>query len=399
MESPGSAAAQPASAVSSSQAATEENLVTFDPGAAEVSWADHRWQLTAGGVWLKDFRREGDAREAVRIIRELGLNQRGTVGTPRPVMEYWLAGGQAPHGYAFGLHLQPMDPGSLRVEEVQGQWIIRDAHRLFFVFGSHQDEARQALRIIQDHGFTQIGYVGQPVPELIYFVGGPTGYSASRMPNPRQLASRRSPSPPREAAPPDGNMNPPELSAGPQSPNSVSPVNTAQLQRARQLATVAALVNERPAFGDRVAIDPRQLKVQQDGQDWHLVCGEHMLANFGPYSADARRALHILQYYRCNEQCLVGQPRPTFSFFLSNGEAPRGTMFGLGGTPFRPDALVIRQGPGGWCICEREQPLINFGDKIDDARSLLQIIRQQHFNHFCRIGPEPYGMTMLLRMR
>src|SRR5690242_18015177 len=76
-----------------------EKLTTFDYRAADVHWIDGRWQLHAGGVLIKDFgHREQDAREALRILRNLRLTQHGTIGTPRPIMEYWLASGQAPHG-------------------------------------------------------------------------------------------------------------------------------------------------------------------------------------------------------------------------------------------------------------------------------------------------------------
>src|SRR5437660_9157668 len=57
-----------------------ESLVSFDYRQAELRWIDQRWQLIAGGVWLRDFgRRESDARAALRTIQNLHLNQRGTV--------------------------------------------------------------------------------------------------------------------------------------------------------------------------------------------------------------------------------------------------------------------------------------------------------------------------------
>ena len=52
-------------------------------------------------------RHETEAREALRLLRELRLNQRGTVGSPRPVMEYWLTDGRAPQGFTQGLRPLP----------------------------------------------------------------------------------------------------------------------------------------------------------------------------------------------------------------------------------------------------------------------------------------------------
>ena len=48
-----------------------------------VEWSS-RWRLVAGGVMLKDFgRRESEARLALRLIRELRLNQHGIIGARR----------------------------------------------------------------------------------------------------------------------------------------------------------------------------------------------------------------------------------------------------------------------------------------------------------------------------
>ena len=122
-----------------------EDLTTFDPRQVDLQWKDNRWQLLAGGVLIKDFgRRQADGRETLRLIRELNLTQRGTVGTPTPVMEYWLAGGKAPRGQAKGLRLSDLDLANLRVEQLQEQWCLRDGARVLFNFGAHQEEAEQA---------------------------------------------------------------------------------------------------------------------------------------------------------------------------------------------------------------------------------------------------------------
>src|SRR5947209_16131895 len=68
----------------------------FDPLTAEVRRVDNNWILFADGAVLKEFGgREADARAALAVIRNLKLNQYGTVGAP-PVMEYWLTDGHAP---------------------------------------------------------------------------------------------------------------------------------------------------------------------------------------------------------------------------------------------------------------------------------------------------------------
>jgi hypothetical protein len=78
-------------------AALVEQRRRFDPHAVEVKADARHWQLWAGPTLLKDF---GDQREAAfqarRLIADLNLNERGTIGTPDTVLEYWLADGQPP---------------------------------------------------------------------------------------------------------------------------------------------------------------------------------------------------------------------------------------------------------------------------------------------------------------
>ena len=144
-----------------------ENLTSFDYRQADIQWLDGRWQLRAGPVWLKDFgRQEADAREAMRLIRELKLTEFGSIGSPRPLLEYWLSGGQAPANALTGSRRTSFERDSLRVEQVQGQWCVRDARQALFSFGYREDEARQALAIIRKYGFDQVGYIGRPAPVM-----------------------------------------------------------------------------------------------------------------------------------------------------------------------------------------------------------------------------------------
>jgi hypothetical protein len=378
----------------------QEKLVSFDPRTAEIRWIDNRWQLLAGGVWLKDFgRRQWDAEQALRLIRELGLNQHGTVGTPQTIMEYWLVNGQAPRGLALGQRLSPLDLNSLRVEQIQGQWCVRDARRLYFVFGPHADEARTALEIIRRHGFTQIGSIGHPVPAMIYFLGGPDDSSRARLEPPASLVSRRHDLPRHDPAASVQQVA--STQPGPQHSGLIkASTNPLLLQNSRQLAAINPLAFDQPGLGERVAFDPRQLRLRREGQEWKLYSSDYLIANFGPHYSDAQRGLNALQFYRCNEHCLVGQPTPRFSFFLANGQAPRGLMFGMSGVAFRPKELTIRQVGSDWTICDAHRALISAGNQVDEAKKLLRIIQQQKFDKICHIGPvDPRGLTLLVRTR
>ena len=150
-----------------SNADLKESLVSFDYRLAELEWRDGRWQLRAGGVWLKDFGgHERDARDALNLIRELHLNQHGTVGTLRPVIEYWLSDGHAPTTATPAARAIAFDREKLTVQQMLEQWCVCEGRRALFAFGGHEDQARQALAIIQHYGFDAVAYVGRPAPVM-----------------------------------------------------------------------------------------------------------------------------------------------------------------------------------------------------------------------------------------
>lgn len=380
--------------------AAAEKLMSFPTESVEVRWRDNHWQLLAGGTLLKDFgHSQRDAEEALRILRAFRINQHGTVGNPQPVIEYWVSDGQAPQGFCPGLHLLSMDLASLTAEPVQGHWCIHDAHRLFFSFGSHESEARAALETIRRYGFTQVGFIGAPVPAMMYFIRDSTGFTSGRMAGPAPLVGRRVTHAKKESikipsgtVPPGlSGLNPQELGrlAGPLS-----------LATARQLSFVMPLAGDQPALGDRIRFDPRHLQVRCDDGDWRLESDGYTVARFGPRQADALQAQELLRSYGCNEHCCVGGPRPAFSFFLANGQAPRGQLFGLSSTRFRPESLTLRSVGADWFICEENRVLLRAGASEDDAHKLLEIIRRFKFDALCRVGQdETCGMTILVRTR
>jgi hypothetical protein len=172
----------------------------------------------------------------------------------------------------------------------------------------------------------------------------------------------------------------------------------AAMPGAQQLSTINPLLADQPAFAERVAFDWRQLQVWLDGGDWKLGCGGYTIANFGPYLLDARRALDVLQFYRCNEHCLVGRPAPVCSFFLCAGQAPRGGAFGLHGQSFRPDDVTVRKIGMEWSIGDAHQTLLLFGQAKADAKTMLRIIQEKKFDLLAYIGAgNSRGMTILVR--
>jgi hypothetical protein len=368
-------------------AASAASLQQFDYRSAQVRWRDGRWELEAGGVWLKDFgQREHDAREALRVMQMLRLTQRGTVGAPAPIMEYWLADGMAPTGLGSNLRLTPIDRNSLRVEEVNKMWCVRDDRQLLFNFGVQKAAAEQAAEVIQRYGFAKVGYVGYPRPTMIYFVGG-QGLTPTSLRGPGIKAPRI----PKADMPKEPKPQPETTDPRKAQVEALAGYHAQQLARGmRQLSVPLTTATTQLHF------DPKQVVVRADRNRWKLYFGNHELADFGNNARGAKQALQVIQAYRCDQQCLIGQPTPAFAYFLVNGHAPRGVRSGLEGYSFRPEKAQLQQVAGGWSVCEGTRTLASFGARRDDAQEMLQAIQRYQFDY---AAPLTEGVTLLARSR
>jgi hypothetical protein len=396
-----------------------ENLQALDPSAVNLRWERQHWLLVDGERILKDFgRRESDGRQALRAIQELRLDQYGTVGTPSPLMEYWLSNGQAPQGIAPGLRRVTFDAATLRVERMQSQWCLRDAKMILFNFGFHAEEARQALAIIQKYGFTEIGVIGPAQPAMFVFLAPINGVAPNSRIAPASRVHKTAYQPEgsgrdksRINANPGAGLGSIITPALPPLTGSAPPRHGARLafgreslpDRKHSAAKFGNAGSPLPGWDEKLECVPfnwRQVRMRQDNGIWELAAGNYVLCTFGADEEAARQALGVLHYYHFTEHYRIGHPRPTFSFFLINGQPPIGSMFGHSGQAFQPDKLSVQKLGMEWSLCEGDRVLAMLGDKPDEARQLLELIQQHKFDRLCRVGSlGDGGMTFLVRSR
>jgi hypothetical protein len=141
------------------------------------------------------------------------------------------------------------------------------------------------------------------------------------------------------------------------------------------------------------------VQLRHDGKDWQLVYGNYVLASFADSESSAHVALAVVQHFRFTEHCLIGRPKVHFSFFLSNGQAPRGLCSGARNTPLRVETLSVQKEGADWVIADSGRALFHFGGNDSDARDALQAIRKYHFDCLCQIGTPDAPLTFLIRSR
>ncbi len=406
---------QPAGAISGIPSLPQDNVISFDPERTDLQWRDNRWQLWSGNVFLKDFGHfEVEGREVLRVVRDMKLTSMNAIGAPRPVMEFWLANGQAPHGHIPGLRSLTLTPSTIKADQVQGQWCVHDGQRILFNFADQADAARQAAATIQRYNFTEVAYVGQVSPVMLVFLSNPTP------PSPIQQAQHQEPSknpfdtanlmklfrsnqeqgpamPNAQNNTPPGQMPPvtaqPLAPTPPTPPGPLTQVSTAPPTAARPATTIPGLNTS----NERVTFPTRQLDVHRDGDDWKLTAGTTVLASFGPNQADAIMARAAMTHFQVTEEVFIGKPKPAMTYFLSNGHAPYGAMpSGLHATTFRPDSLSVQQSGQSFLITDGSQILLSC-EHPGEAQQALQALQQYKFDRAVHIGSPDRGLTILTR--
>jgi hypothetical protein len=363
-------------------------LVRFDSRQADLQNLGGHWLLVSGSTRIKDLgTSELYARQALRLVQELGLNQYGVIGKPRPIMEYWLADGRGPHGLLTGLPLLPIDQQTLRAEVVAGRWGLRDDRQLLFSFGPAGDEVHQALEVLKQYGFNRLAYIGEPVPVMMLFLACPDQPIGVHSPTPTNtLFAVPMVEQTAQATPLSGPSQMPQIIRA-----SIPP----PISFSAAFAGSSALP---PTEG--VAIDWRDARLEHNRDDWTLLAGGRCLAHFGACEQTARLALRLLQTHGCTEFCRAGRSESVLAYFLVNGRAPRGPALGCTGQSFQPEALTVQQMAGGWMICDGGQPLFACGPHFDDAADALQTLQRHQFDHLVRLeSTEPAGLLFMTRER
>jgi hypothetical protein len=401
---------------------------SFDPAGLRLKWDHRRWLLVdSEGKPLKDLGLvENDARQALRLIRELGLTEYGIIGSPRPVVEFWLANGRAPVRLPRqGVRMIALEPEQMQIEGLHGQWVVKDRMRVLFAFPT-EAEAKQTLDLFKQHRFQQVGILGVGTPVMTVFFGSPeakrdtTALTAAG--RPMEMGKFPRTAPPAEGAPRlETGKAPGTRGAGTEAAalpglNPQTPVlpNTAASSKAAaprlgrsspSWRTETGIQPARPGDGlieadidGRVAHDYRNMQLRQDRGEWSIVVGSQVVARFGQHASNARLALNALRYYRSTEHyrlggSFVGRWVPVAP------SSPSGVMFGLAAIHIQPEKLAVQQVGEVYALAEEGQVKVVIGDRAEDAREVLDLIQRYQADRICRIGHGPEGMAFLARSK
>ncbi len=337
----------------------KEKFLAIDVVTVNARYAGEAWQLVAGPNVLADFgKKQADADEAKRVLRELRPTEWAAIGSPRPVVGYGLFNGKPRLHSPRPKVTAAIDLLSVRAEQVRGAWVLKDDATLHLNFGGDKADAEQAAAVVRKYGFNFVGHVGYPVPTFSYLYAAP-------------------------AAPPN------------KSPRTGSQDALASLGQASAEAAMARTgipIAGVGFAGEMVKFDPRKVEVRRDKGVYVLASGTDELARFGGSEWAARDALKLVQDYRFTEHCRLGE----MGFFLVNGQAPTRVPFNVTGLHFDPKTVKARVAGGGFAVYEDGGRQLFHAASVEEAEQMAKAIQSYGFDTVCQLGLSPTSSLRFL---
>ncbi len=337
-----------------------ENRHPIDARNVTLQRMNGSWQVWAGQSVFKDLgNNETNAKDVVRILRDLRPTEWVGIGSPHPVVEYGLINGRPTAPTGFPPAVMPVDLRTVRVEPVKGVWCVRDDANILFNFGLNKPDADQTLAVVRRYGFNRIGMIGpSAAPALTYFyVGIEATGAAPAVHNPLVFAAQEN-----------------------------------------ALVRTGIPVPGVGYIGEMVRIDPRKVEARKEGIDWVVACGSEVLGRFGPTGeATAREASRIVRDARFTEFCRVGTHGLTF--FLVDGNAPTWVPFSAQGRRFDLNALKTTSIGARWMVSDNGHYLFDVNGP-EEGDAIIRLLKHFRFDQLCQVGSSPRtSLTFLGRTR
>lgn len=133
-----------------------------------------------------------------------------------------------------------------------------------------------------------------------------------------------------------------------------------------------------------------RVQVQLNGGRSRITDGNSILMDFGSNNLGAVQAVAVLLTYGLNQQCFVGRPSHSVSYYLKSGQPPAGSMPGEDCLGFNPANLQAAKKQGRWKVVDGSHWLLDFENRRDFAERMVAVIQHHGFTRICFVGrPNP----------
>lgn len=141
---------------------------------------------------------------------------------------------------------------------------------------------------------------------------------------------------------------------------------------------------------DCISFNWNQVQASFVGGEWKVVQGSMWMLSFGNKAAEAQRAAQIIRNYRFTEQCFIGRPNPSMTYWKRGNDVPSGGMPGDDCINNNPATTQARFVGGEWKIVDGSHWMLSFGNREQEARKAEEVIRNYNLGSQCYVGrPNP----------
>ena len=120
------------------------------------------------------------------------------------------------------------------------------------------------------------------------------------------------------------------------------------------------------------------------------------MLSFGSNEDEARRSADIIRHYRFTQQCFIGRPNASMSYWKRGNRVPSNDYTDDDCTNNNPDTTQARRVSGAWKVVDGSHWMLHMGNKENEARRAEEVIKHYNLNRQCYVGRPDPGMTYWL---
>lgn len=120
------------------------------------------------------------------------------------------------------------------------------------------------------------------------------------------------------------------------------------------------------------------------------------MLSFGPRAAEAQRSADVIRHYRFTQQCFLGRPNASMTYWKRGNDVPSGNYADDDCIGNNPDSTQARFVGGQWKIVDGGHQMLAFGPRENEARQAEELIRHYRLNQQCFVGRPNASMTYWL---
>ena len=132
------------------------------------------------------------------------------------------------------------------------------------------------------------------------------------------------------------------------------------------------------------------------GGEWKVVQGNMWMLSFGNRGAEANQAANIIRHYRFTQQCFLGRPGPSMTYWKRGNTVPSNGYPGDDCINNDPDTTQARWVSGEWKLVDGSHWMVSFGSNENEARQGEELVRYYRLNRQCFVGRPNASMTYWL---